>query len=126
VGINVIHPCDIRTAWTEDSAESHFGKDNAVQPLKESRPFKCLGEPGNVAYCVMFLASEESRLVNAAYVVLDGALLGDLKQVLRSPQAKSACLCAQMRALRRFTGRTAKPDSAIPWLFHVTSLSSYN
>ena len=76
VRINVIHPCYIRTALTEDSATKRFGKDNAIQALKDLHPFKCLGEPDDVAYAVVFLASEESRLVNAADLVVDGALLG--------------------------------------------------
>ena len=51
------------------------GKDNAIQALKDLHPFQCLGEPDDVAYAVVYLASDESRLVNAADLVVDGALL---------------------------------------------------
>lgn len=76
VRINVVHPCYIRTALTEDSATKRVGKEHALQALKDLHPFKCLGEPDDVAYAVVFLASDESRLVNAADLGLDGALLG--------------------------------------------------
>ncbi len=75
IRINAVHPCYIRTPLTEASAAKRFGADKAVQALKDLHPFQCLGEPDDVAYAVLFLASDESRLVNAADIVVDGALL---------------------------------------------------
>ena len=43
--------------------------------MKDLHPFQCLGEPDDVAYAVLFLASDEARLVNGADLVVDGALL---------------------------------------------------
>lgn len=75
IRINAIHPCYIRTPLTEASAAKRFGADKAVQALKDLHPFQCLGEPDDVAYTVVFLASNESRLINGADIVVDGALL---------------------------------------------------
>ena len=51
------------------------GRHQGAARLANLHPFKCLGEPDDVAYAVLFLASDESRLVNAADWVVDGALL---------------------------------------------------
>ena len=75
VRINAIHPCYIRTPLSESSAAKRVGADKAVAALQDLHPFKCLGEPDDVAYAVLFLASDESRLVNATDLVVDGALL---------------------------------------------------
>ena len=75
VRINAIHPSYIRTPLTEGSTVARVCKDNAIQALKDLHPFQCLGEPDDVAYAVVYLASDESRLVNAADLVVDGALL---------------------------------------------------
>jgi 3(or 17)beta-hydroxysteroid dehydrogenase len=75
IRINAIHPSYIRTALTEGATVKRVGKENAIQALKDLHPFKCLGEPDDVAWAVVYLASDESRLVNAADLVVDGALL---------------------------------------------------
>ena len=75
IRINAIHPSYIRTALTEGATVKRVGKENAIQALKDLHPFQCLGEPDDVAYAVLYLASDESRLVNAADLVVDGALL---------------------------------------------------
>lgn len=75
VRINAIHPSYIRTPLTEGATVARVGKENAIQALKDLHPFQCLGEPDDVAYAVVYLASDESRLVNAADLVVDGALL---------------------------------------------------
>ena len=38
-------------------------------------PFNCLAEPLDVANLALFLASDKSRLINAADLVIDGAKL---------------------------------------------------
>ena len=75
IRINAIHPSYIRTALTEGATVKRVGKENAIQALKDLHPFQCLGEPDDVAWAVVYLASNESRLVNAADLVVDGALL---------------------------------------------------
>ena len=75
IRINAIHPCYIRTPLTESGMAQRVGAANAVQAMKDLHPFGCLGEPDDVAWAVVFLASDESRLVNGADLVVDGALL---------------------------------------------------
>ena len=75
VRINAIHPCYIRTPLSESAAAKRVGPEKAVDALKDLHPFRCLGEPDDVAYAVLFLASDESRLVNGADLMVDGALL---------------------------------------------------
>ena len=60
IRVNTVHPCYIRTPLTEASAGARVGKENALQSLKDLHPFQCLGEPDDVAYAVLFLASDES------------------------------------------------------------------
>lgn len=75
IRVNVVHPCYIRTPLSEAGAVARWGKDKAIQGMKDLHPFQCLGEPDDVAYTVLFLASDESRLINGADIVVDGALL---------------------------------------------------
>jgi 3(or 17)beta-hydroxysteroid dehydrogenase len=75
VRINAVHPCYVRTPFSEASAARRVGPDKAVDALRDLHPFRCLGEPDDVAYAVLFLASDESRLVNGSDLVVDGALL---------------------------------------------------
>lgn len=75
IRINAVHPCYIRTPLSEAGAAARWGKDQAIQGMKDLHPFQCLGEPDDVAYTVLFLASDESRLINGADIVVDGALL---------------------------------------------------
>jgi 3(or 17)beta-hydroxysteroid dehydrogenase len=75
IRFNAVHPSYIRTALTEGATVKRVGKENAIQALKDLHPFQCLGEPDDVAWAVVYLASDESRLINAADIVVDGALL---------------------------------------------------
>lgn len=75
IRINAIHPCYIWTPLAEKAATARWGAEQAAQGMRDLHPFQCLGEPDDVAYTVLFLASDESRLVNGADIVVDGALL---------------------------------------------------
>jgi NAD(P)-dependent dehydrogenase (short-subunit alcohol dehydrogenase family) len=75
IRVNAIHPCYIWTPLAEKAASARFGKDGAQQGMRDLHPFKCLGEPDDVAYAALYLASDESRLVNGTDLIVDGALL---------------------------------------------------
>lgn len=49
--------------------------DNILEMMKEKTPLKRLGHPGDVAYALLFLASDESNFVNGAVIPVDGGLL---------------------------------------------------
>jgi len=68
IRINSIHPGVIETPLVAAMAE-----DEAVKERMESNhPIGFLGKPIDVAYAVLYLASDESRLVTGAEMVIDG------------------------------------------------------
>jgi 3(or 17)beta-hydroxysteroid dehydrogenase len=75
IRVNAIHPCYIWTPLAEKAATQRWGAEQAAQGMRDLHPFQCLGEADDVAYTVLFLASDESRLVNGADLIVDGALL---------------------------------------------------
>jgi NAD(P)-dependent dehydrogenase (short-subunit alcohol dehydrogenase family) len=65
---NSVHPGPIVTPMTEQRRA-----DPAIKALMESRiPMGRYGEPDEVAYCVLFLASDESSFVTGSELVVDG------------------------------------------------------
>lgn len=75
VRINTIHPCYVWTPLVEARATQVFGAEAAREGIRAIHPFRCLAEPVDVANVALFLASDESRLVNGSDLVVDGALL---------------------------------------------------
>ena len=75
IRVNTIHPCYIWTPLAERAATARWGADKAAQGMRDLHPFLVLGEPDDVAHAVLFLASDEARLVNGTDLVVDGALL---------------------------------------------------
>lgn len=73
VRCNSIHPTFIRTPileafrGTRDEAEMH-------ERLARTVPLGRLGEPEDVAYAVLYLASDESRFVTASELKVDGGI----------------------------------------------------
>jgi 3(or 17)beta-hydroxysteroid dehydrogenase len=69
IRVNSIHPGVIKT----DMVASMMAKDAALKKRMESNhPIGFLGEPIDIAYAVLYLASDESRLVTGAELVVDG------------------------------------------------------
>ncbi|HTV86272.1 MAG TPA: SDR family oxidoreductase [Dyella sp.] len=71
VRCNSIHPAFIRTGIVAPFFAS-LGEEEATRKLTRGIPMRRLGEPDDVAYAVLYLASDESRYVTAAELVLDG------------------------------------------------------
>jgi NAD(P)-dependent dehydrogenase (short-subunit alcohol dehydrogenase family) len=70
VRANSVHPGYIRTRMAEYGAERE-GKPS-VDALGEDFPMGRIGEPEDVAYGVLYLASDESRWVTGSELVIDG------------------------------------------------------
>lgn len=66
---NSVHPGIMRTNLTEKYLK---GSPDAAQRLIADIPAGRLGEPEDIANCVLFLASDESRFVTGAELVVDG------------------------------------------------------
>lgn len=70
VRVNSIHPAYIRTRMARYGAR-RTGK--SLAQLGKEFPIGRIGEPVEVAYAALYLASDESRFVTGAELVIDGA-----------------------------------------------------
>jgi NAD(P)-dependent dehydrogenase (short-subunit alcohol dehydrogenase family) len=72
IRVNAVHPGSTKTELFMQAAETYpAGKDAYLAMMRERHPLT-LGEPIDVANCVLFLASEESRFVTGSSIVCDG------------------------------------------------------
>jgi NAD(P)-dependent dehydrogenase (short-subunit alcohol dehydrogenase family) len=72
IRVNAVHPGSTMTELFLKAAETYpKGKQAYLDMMKEKHPLR-LGEPVDVANCVLFLASEEARFVTGASLVVDG------------------------------------------------------
>lgn len=67
IRVNSIHPGVIITQMSMTAA-----KDGGEHPLKSKTPWPELGQPIDVAYAALYLASDESKYVTGAELVIDG------------------------------------------------------
>ena len=49
--------------------------EKVLQIMKEKTPLGRLGEPKDIAYAYLYLASDEARFVNGTVLVVDGGLI---------------------------------------------------
>lgn len=72
IRVNAVHPGSTKTPLFMKAGETYpGGLDHYIAMMKEKHPLT-LGEPVDVANCVLFLASDESRFVTGASLVCDG------------------------------------------------------
>ena len=70
---NSVHPAFVRTPIL-DPLVTRFGEQEAYAKLGRQIPMGRIGEPEEVAYGVLYLASDESSFMTGAELVLDGGL----------------------------------------------------
>jgi NAD(P)-dependent dehydrogenase (short-subunit alcohol dehydrogenase family) len=70
---NSVHPTFINTPIL-DEFRHKFGADAAEQKLARQVPLGRIGEPADVAFAVLYLASDESRFVTGAELKVDGGI----------------------------------------------------
>ncbi len=70
---NSVHPVFIATPMLEDVAQN-LGKEAAYAKLGRQVPLGHIGEPDDVAYAVVYLASDELKFVTGAELKVDGGI----------------------------------------------------
>lgn len=72
VRVNSIHPGYIVTPMVEAFIASHEDTAATRAALEAAHPVGHLGEPDDIAYGVLYLASDESKFVTGSELVIDG------------------------------------------------------
>lgn len=72
IRVNSIHPGYIDTPMVEQGVERTGQPDKALAYIASRHPVGHLGVPGDIASAVVYLASDESRFVTGAELVVDG------------------------------------------------------
>ena len=73
IRVNSIHPGSMNTRMSRRSAEqSEIGAEAYYKQLVGSNPLPRQGEPDEIAYGVLYLASDESRFTTGSELVIDG------------------------------------------------------
>ncbi|QCO98780.1 SDR family oxidoreductase [Arthrobacter sp. 24S4-2] len=73
IRVNSIHPGSMNTRMSRRSAEqSDIGAEAYYKQLVGSNPLSRQGEPDEIAYGVLYLASDESRFTTGSELVIDG------------------------------------------------------
>jgi NAD(P)-dependent dehydrogenase (short-subunit alcohol dehydrogenase family) len=70
---NSVHPVFIATPIL-DPLVARFGRDEAYAKLGRQVPLGHIGEPDDIAYAVLYLASDESKFVTGAELKVDGGI----------------------------------------------------
>jgi NAD(P)-dependent dehydrogenase (short-subunit alcohol dehydrogenase family) len=75
VRCNSVHPVFIKTPILDPFIAMAGGDEGtAHQKLARGIPLKRIGEPDDVAYCVLYLASDESKFVTGSEFKIDGGM----------------------------------------------------
>ncbi|MBX9746152.1 MAG: SDR family oxidoreductase, partial [Hyphomonadaceae bacterium] len=72
IRVNSIHPGYIRTPMVEGYIAAQPDPSAAKAAIAALHPLGHIGEPNDIAYGVLYLASDESKFVTGAELVIDG------------------------------------------------------
>jgi NAD(P)-dependent dehydrogenase (short-subunit alcohol dehydrogenase family) len=71
---NSIHPVFVATPILNHHVRRHGGKDEAYAKLGAQVPLGRIADPDDIAYAVLYLASDESKFVTGAELKVDGGI----------------------------------------------------
>jgi NAD(P)-dependent dehydrogenase (short-subunit alcohol dehydrogenase family) len=72
IRVNTVHPGFIETRMVAGFVKSQDDPEETRRRLERAHPVGHLGEPDDVAYGVVYLASDESKFVTGSALVIDG------------------------------------------------------
>ena len=72
IRVNSIHPGYIWTPMVEASLREHGDVEEGRKALDAMHPVGHVGEPDDIAYGVVYLASDEAKFITGAELVIDG------------------------------------------------------
>ncbi|HXH59985.1 MAG TPA: SDR family oxidoreductase, partial [Fimbriimonadaceae bacterium] len=72
IRVNSVHPGYIDTPMLEHGIKNLGDPDEVMKALVAGTPVGHIGEPMDVAYGIVYLASDESRFVTGSELVIDG------------------------------------------------------
>jgi NAD(P)-dependent dehydrogenase (short-subunit alcohol dehydrogenase family) len=72
IRVNSIHPGYIWTPMVENYLRQNGGVEQGRKALDAMHPIGHVGEPDDIAYGVLYLASDESKFVTGSELVIDG------------------------------------------------------
>jgi NAD(P)-dependent dehydrogenase (short-subunit alcohol dehydrogenase family) len=72
IRVNSVHPGYIRTPMVEGYVAAQADPEAASVAIAAAHPLGHIGEPNDIAYGVLYLASDESKFVTGAELVIDG------------------------------------------------------
>ena len=72
IRVNSVHPGYIWTPMVEKYLESQGSVEEGRKALDAMHPIGHVGEPNDIAYGVLYLASDESKFVTGTELVIDG------------------------------------------------------
>ncbi len=72
IRVNSIHPGYIWTPMVENYLSENGGVEEGRKALDAMHPIGHVGEPDDIAYGVVYLASDESKFVTGSALVIDG------------------------------------------------------
>lgn len=72
IRVNSVHPGYIWTPMVENYLREHGDLEQGRQALDALHPVGHVGDPDDIAYGVLYLASDESKFITGAELVIDG------------------------------------------------------
>ncbi|MCX7877258.1 MAG: glucose 1-dehydrogenase [Ignavibacteria bacterium] len=72
IRVNSVHPGYIWTPMVENHAKTLGDVETVKKSLASLHPIGTIGEPDDVAYGILYLASDESKFVTGSELVIDG------------------------------------------------------
>jgi NAD(P)-dependent dehydrogenase (short-subunit alcohol dehydrogenase family) len=72
IRVNSVHPGFIWTPMVENYAKSQGNVEEVRKMLDNLHPIGHVGEPNDIAYGIIYLASDESKFVTGSELVIDG------------------------------------------------------